>query len=246
MTWVPIQAGQDHLEQFARKSPIDALAELIWNGLDAEALTVDVDIEVASLGDGPRAFSYITKVSVTDTGHGIDPDKAQEQFASLGDSWKRTLNGRTLNNERALHGSRGRGRFYAYSLGSRVTWSSISRFDNRLRRVEISGYANHINGFHVGDVVELSEPASPATTATVHVQQGHPLSPLLRDDLELQLTARLAIHLLGNPDIVVRVNGARLDPRPLIDSSPIDMPLTVPAADYVGPRTAHADHRGLD
>jgi hypothetical protein len=233
MTWVPIQVGCDHLEQFAKKNPIDALAELIWNGLDAEALTVDVDVQIASLGDGPRDQSYVTKVTVADTGHGIDPARAQEQFASLGDSWKRTLNGRTLNNERPLHGSRGRGRFYAYSLGSRLNWSSISRFGDGYRRVEISGDVSRINGFQVDDVVELSEPSAPGTVATVYVQQGRPLSSLIRDDLELALTARLAIHLLGNPDLVVCVNGTRLDPRPLIEGSPIDLQLAVSVDDYV-------------
>jgi len=49
MTWVPIHAGQDHLQQYAKKSPVEALAELIWNGLDAEADRVDVDIVTASL-----------------------------------------------------------------------------------------------------------------------------------------------------------------------------------------------------
>ena len=45
MAWVPIQAGQDHLQQYTKKSSIEALAELVWNSLDAEATTVDVDIE---------------------------------------------------------------------------------------------------------------------------------------------------------------------------------------------------------
>jgi hypothetical protein len=234
MTWIPIQAGSDHLQQYARKSALDALAELIWNGLDAEALTVDVQIEFASLGDGPPEHSYVTKITITDSGHGIDPDRAEQQFSTLGDSWKRTLNGRTLNHLRPLHGSRGRGRFYAYSLGNRITWSSTSNFRDSWRRVEISGNANRINGFQVDDVIDLAEPSISGTVVTVYVQQGHPLSALLRDDLQLQLTARLAMHLLGNPDLVVRVNGVHLDPRPLIDGMPTDNPLEVTANDHVG------------
>jgi hypothetical protein len=234
MAWVPIQAGQDHLQQYAKKSPIEALAELIWNGLDAEATTVDVDIEAQSMVGPGRELSYVTRITVTDNGHGIDPDKAQEQFSSLGDSWKKNLNGRTLNNERALHGSRGRGRFLAYSLGDRVRWSSISKFGGSFRRVEISGGADRINGFQVEEIAELSGPSSTGTTVVVDVPQGRPLSALLKDDLDVQLTARLAIHLLGNPDLIVRVNGVQLDPRPLIEGSPIDVPLPVNAEDYSG------------
>src|ERR1700728_2774722 len=126
MAWMPVEAGQDHLQQYTKKSPIEALAELIWNSLDAEATTVDVDIETESMADDGRELPFVTRVTVSDNGHGINPDKTKEQFSSLGDSWKKGLNGRTLNGKRALHGSRGRGRFYAYSIGERVKWSSIS------------------------------------------------------------------------------------------------------------------------
>jgi hypothetical protein len=234
MAWVPIQAGQDHLLQYTKKSPIEALGELIWNGLDAEATAVDVDIEVQSMAGAGRELHYVSRITVTDTGHGIDPDKAQEQFSSLGDSWKKNLSGRTLNNKRALHGSRGRGRFLAYSLGDRVRWSSISRFGGNLRRVEISGTVDRINGFNVDEIAELSGPSSTGTTVLIDVPQGRPLSVLLKDDLEEQLTARLAIHLLGNPDLTVRVNGVRLAPGPLIEGSPIDVILSVNAEDYSG------------
>ena len=118
MAWVPIHAGQDHLQQFGHRSVIDSLAELIWNGLDAEADMVSVETDVQSMIDGSREMSYVTRVTVTDNGHGMSEENAREAFASLGDSWKRGLNGRTVNGKRAIHGSQGRGRFFAYSLGS--------------------------------------------------------------------------------------------------------------------------------
>jgi hypothetical protein len=94
MVWMPILAGRDHLAQYAKQSAVDALVELIWNGLDAEADEVDVDIESSSLGTTDRDMYYVTRITVTDTGHGITPDIARSAFPSLGDSWKRTLNGR--------------------------------------------------------------------------------------------------------------------------------------------------------
>jgi Histidine kinase-, DNA gyrase B-, and HSP90-like ATPase len=234
VAWVPIQAGQDHLRQYTKKGTIEALAELIWNGLDAEAATVDVDIESQSMLAPSRELSYVTRIVITDTGHGIDADRAQEQFSSLGDSWKTSLNGRTLNSKRALHGSAGRGRFLAYSLGDRVRWSSISNFGGSLRRVEISGTSDRINGFQVDEIAELTEPSSTGTTVVINVPQGRPLSALLRDDLVEQLTARFAIHLLGNPDLAVRVNGIRLDPSSMIEGSPVNVPLSVDTDDYLG------------
>ena len=120
-----MHAGQDHLSQFTNRKPVDALVELIWNGLDAEADLVTVDFETASIAPGDRELLHIAGITVEDNGHGISAEVANRAFPSLGDSWKKSLNGRTLNGKRALHGSRGRGRFFAYSLGHRVQWSSV-------------------------------------------------------------------------------------------------------------------------
>ncbi|WP_328451267.1 hypothetical protein [Amycolatopsis sp. NBC_00438] len=37
MVWQPVRAGRDHLGQFSNRSAVDAIAEPVWNGLDAEA-----------------------------------------------------------------------------------------------------------------------------------------------------------------------------------------------------------------
>jgi Histidine kinase-, DNA gyrase B-, and HSP90-like ATPase len=110
MVWMPILAGRDHLALYAKQGAVDALVELIWNGLDAEADEVAVDIESSSMGSGDRDMYYVTRIQVSDNGHGITPGIAESAFPSLGDSWKRKLNGRTLNGRRAMHGRRGRGR----------------------------------------------------------------------------------------------------------------------------------------
>jgi hypothetical protein len=57
------------------------------------------------------------------------------------------------------------------------------------------------------------------------VEQGCSLAQLLREDLRLQIAARLAAHLLANEDIVVRVNGEVLDARRLIEGEPEDVPV---------------------
>lgn len=177
------------------------------------------------MGSGDRAMYYVTRIEVSDNGHGITPEIAKSAFPSLGDSWKRKLNGRTLNGKRAMHGRLGRGRFYAYSLGSRARWSSVSRVDgtDTFVRIEIEGDQDKIDGFSNNDPVPATAPTG--TTVTIGVQQGRPLAALLRDDLNLRLAARLAPHLLANKDITVRVNGRAVDAEPLIEGEPIDISL---------------------
>jgi hypothetical protein len=225
-TWMPVRAGRDYLGQYTRAGALDAVAELIWNGLDAEADMVNVDVETATMGIDE--LRYVTRVVVTDNGHGMDHARAVSAFESLGDSWKKTLNGRTVNDKRALHGSKGRGRFLVYSIGHQARWSSVSHGPDGAFRVEIVGEQDRIDGFVIEDPVPTTEPAG--TRVAVLVEQGRSNSSLLRDDLPLQLTARLAGHLLANEDIVVRVNGRRLDPAELIEGDPLDVPLDQIAA----------------
>ena len=218
MAWMQVHAGQDHLSQFTNRKPVDALVEMIWNGLDAEADLVTVDFETASIVPGDRELLHIAGITVEDNGHGISAEVADRAFPSLGDSWKKSLNGRTLNGKRALHGSRGRGRFFAYSLGHRVQWSSVCQEpDGSFHRTVISGDQAKIDGYTIGEPAPARGPTG--TVVTITVEQGRMLTALLREDLPVRLAARLAAHLLANRDLIIRVDGLRVDPAPLIEAN---------------------------
>jgi len=227
MVWQPVRVGRDHLGQFTNRSAVDAITELVWNGLDAdadadaEADEVDVVVETETMG--PENLRYVTRVTVRDNGHGMNHERALSAFESLGDSWKKGLRGRTVNGKRALHGRQGRGRFFVYSLGSRARWSSVTDSGDGRARVEIVGEQSKIDGFTVEDPVPTDEPTG--TRVIVFVEQGRSLTQLIREDLRLQIAARLAAHLLANEDIVVRVNGEVLDARRLIEGEPEDVPV---------------------
>jgi hypothetical protein len=81
MEWKPVRAGRDHLQQYGRQPAVDAVAELVWNALDAEADEVTVEIETASVGEGDRALAHVTRIVVSDNGHGITPDLAETAFS---------------------------------------------------------------------------------------------------------------------------------------------------------------------
>lgn len=83
MKTLTVQVKEDHLRTLSRaKKPILAVAELIWNGLDADAQLVSVALEKTPLGG-------LERIRVTDNGHGLAYKDAEDEYSSLGGSWKR-------------------------------------------------------------------------------------------------------------------------------------------------------------
>ena len=109
MKTITVQVREDHLETVAKSKPMTAIAELIWNALDAEATEVNVRFQLNEL-DGLEA------IQIADNGTGLHYDDGIMVFQSLGGSWKRP-NGRTHELKRELHGKYGKGRFRAFTLG---------------------------------------------------------------------------------------------------------------------------------
>jgi hypothetical protein len=108
-----VEVKTDFLEKITRAKPVQALAELIWNSLDADARKVEVFFDENELG-------VLSRIIVRDIGTGIEFEKAPELFSSLGGSWKRSRN--ITTGGRFLHGQDGRGRFKAFALGRVAEW----------------------------------------------------------------------------------------------------------------------------
>ena len=207
-----IQVHDDHLERIAQtRKPILALAELIWNGVDADATRIDVTLIDDDL-NGLKA------IEVADNGHGIPYAEAEELFSRLGGSWKRSRP-HSIGEKRILHGKEGRGRFRAFSLGRVVDWDvraadpsgallryRISMMKDQLRRVEISDVASVIDRTGQGVTVTVSEPDKEFRS--------------LRDDTALDDLAQIfALYLRQYPKVQIFYSGSD---RPSIGRGVID------------------------
>jgi DNA mismatch repair ATPase MutL len=60
---------------------VKALAEFVWNALDADATTVSVELVRNALGG-------LESIVIRDSGTGISKARAEHDFESLGDSWR--------------------------------------------------------------------------------------------------------------------------------------------------------------
>jgi hypothetical protein len=200
---VRVEAQPDHLEALARAKPINALAELIWNALDADADEVMVTVVDNDLGSPQR-------ITVADDGDGLAPDEAEAAFGHLGGSWKKTRS-KTRRTGRSLHGRDGKGRFKAFGLGSLVNWETICKVGSDLLRYEIRGRRNTLNEFDIGP----PEKASNARPGTRVVIEGieEPLGVLSADGRAVeQLSEQFAIYLRDYPDTRILFRGQRVDP----------------------------------
>ena len=207
-----IQVQDDHLERIAQtRRPILALAELIWNSVDANAKRIDVTL----IEDG---LNGVKAIEVADDGHGIPYAEAEELFSRLGGSWKqRRLH--SIEGRRILHGKEGRGRFRAFSLGNVVDWD-VRAVDpsGALQRYRISMIRDHLRRVEISDITPVTEETGRGVTVTVSEIKRDFRS--LRDGTALDDLAQIfALYLRQYPQVQILYDRTPIDPRAVEDQS---------------------------
>lgn len=207
MKTITINVQPDHLAALTvARNPLRAVAELIWNGLDADAHLVRVVFE-----DNDLAANQM--VRVIDDGLGMSSLEAASAFENLGGSWKRLGNGRTRGPEhRLLHGKTGRGRFKAFALGNFVEWRSISAGTAGSRlSLTVTGTRDALNQFRISDSEEVPLETPTGTEVRV-VELRNGLRGLRGSAAGQQILEEFAIYLRQYSDVHVEYDGYRLDP----------------------------------
>jgi hypothetical protein len=201
----------------ARKRPVKALAEAIWNALDVGADHVSVDFEFTPL-------DAIKTIVVTDDGEGMNRERAGIGFGEYGDSWKRRIGART-HNGRSVHGQRGQGRYDILHLGTTARWTSIAeQVDGKLGVIEMELQASDPRNFRSSD----PSPDSGPTGTTLRIANVTPDADgeLNRPALAESLAADFALYLRQYPDVEIQVRGVIVDPSSQ-HLPPVDMEVEV-------------------
>jgi hypothetical protein len=202
-----VRAQEDFVEKLAAARPAQAVAELVWNGLDAEATKVSVESDRGPLG--------ITSIRIRDNGHGITPEEAESLFTSLGGSWKRSAK-QSKNGKRMLHGEEGKGRFRALALGRVAEWCvTAPSASGKIVRYRITVIKDSARTFRITEAAPADDVADIGVEVTI--------SELYKDwDLEApgllqELNEIYALYLTDYSAALVTVSGTKLDPTTLID-----------------------------
>lgn len=197
---IQISPKKDFLERLSSTSPISALAEVIWNGLDSSSDEVRVEFTRNKM-DG------IEEIRVIDKGTGIPLDEVEVLFGNLGDSWKKH---KGRYNGRALHGKNGQGRLKAFALGNQVRWHTTFGTGTTVQSYTISGNAAELDSFsYTGP-----EPGNGRTKGTTVVISGIEKShgELLADEARDEFAKLFAAYLSQYPDVRILFDGVPIDP----------------------------------
>ena len=201
-----VEVQPDFLERQSKAKPIQAVAELIWNGLDADASRIDVRLGYGEMG--------LEKIVVRDNGHGIPHLEAPELFRRLGGSWKKS-GGRTKTKQRMLHGYEGRGRFKVFALGRVADWRVTHQTDaGELRGYDITMLEHDIREVRITDDESLE---TGTTGVEIEVSELHREFRSLEPDNAVQELAEIfALYLKDYREVSILYEGTRLDPESAI------------------------------
>lgn len=202
---IHVEAKPDHLDSISRAKPINALSELVWNALDADADRIDIYVSDNTLG-------HPFEIEVRDNGWGIESREVDEGFGNLGGSWKRQQK-HTRKSGRKMHGREGKGRFKAFSLGHRVEWDTVFvGADDQLYRHVIRGRSDALQDFSLTESA-LAPGGSPRGTRVKITNLVERLSLFSADGTaSTQLAEAFAFYLRNYPSTQIVYRGERIVP----------------------------------
>jgi len=211
MVVLTLKAKNDHLQRVAStRDNIKAIAEYVWNALDADATEINVELSRTSLGG-------IVGIVVRDNGSGISQSRAEHDFESLGESWK-LHTPRTPKRGRAIHGKEGQGRLRFYSLAQKARWTSVYETNEGRLQIKIEIDANHLQNSSVSEPTAVS--ADEPTGTVVE------LSPLKNtfdwlggEAARSEFDSTFAPYILQYPDVKIVYDQHPVDPTKTIEHS---------------------------
>lgn len=177
-------------KHFKNFEPWQSLFELAWNGLDARAKNISIEM-VENDMDG------VQSITVLDNGDGIDIVHIKDNFGKFNDSSKKE--------DMAQHGLHGRGRLAFHKLANYAKW--WTRCAAGIASIEV--HAAKIREYKGEEVSAESLPTVLAPLATGTVVELSSLLTNLPSETELlqKFSVEFGWYLALNEDRSITING---------------------------------------
>lgn len=183
-------------KHFKTVEPWQAISELVWNGFDASATTVKIDI-TENEAHGTEL------ITVLDDGVGINFRKPHENFRRFNDSLKK--------DSYDTHGSQGRGRLAFSKIGSSATWYTRHEGEDAKISVESSNLSDIVGVTIPPEITHaLLSPHSQGTCVEIRgFQKALPIEDALLNDFSREFGG----HLILLPHKSLTLNGKVVTPQ---------------------------------
>lgn len=209
-TRVNLGVEKDHIESLTRSSGLNALAELIWNSLDADSTKVTITTKSNSLG-------HFSEIKVKDNGHGISYDDAKKVFSKLGGSVKK------INSEsprgRHYHGKLGKGRYKSLALGDLMIFKSTYLENGSVLFFRIIVDRNNITYSQFEDSMTLSKSSRTGVEVVIRNINNETAIEALSVNSMRELEQKFASYYISYPDFEIKINGKLLQFESLIKNT---------------------------
>jgi hypothetical protein len=192
---------QDHIESLTRSNGINAISELIWNSLDADANEIRINFNKNVLGK----YEYI---SVEDDGEGLSYQLAENVFQKLGGSDKKMNN--TSPGGRAYHGKEGKGRYKALALGDLVHFDSYQLQNGASNHFTVTIDKNNLRNPKLTDIQSLNESKKGFKVTISNVIDKVANEIFIKENFK-ELEERFSLYYLSYPYFRIYINNKKLD-----------------------------------
>lgn len=211
MVRLTLKAKNDHLQKVAStRDYVKAISEFVWNALDADAKRTSVEFTRNILGG-------LEGIIIRDNGIGISHARAEHDFESLGESWKRAKV-RTAIHGRAIHGKEGQGRLRFFSLARHAHWQTVYEEDGNKYSLTIDIDADSLQTSDVSEATPLDANTDTATVVEL-APLKEPFDWLVGDDARAEFDSIFAPYKLQYPDTDIIYDGTPVDPDRTIELS---------------------------
>jgi hypothetical protein len=208
---IELGVERDHIEAQTKATGMTAISELIWNALDADASEIHIDYSPNGMG----GYQYIR---VTDNGHGLTYEKAQDVFSRLGGSEKKTKT--TSPGGRPFHGKEGKGRYKSLALGDLIEFKSIYDANGKQADFSIKIDRNQISKTEFSDLTQRDTPPE-KTGLQVTINNVNPKNAdqAVKQSNRSELEEKFASYWIVYPNFKIFFNGQELEFRSIIKNT---------------------------
>lgn len=180
------------------KDPKQVIAEYIWNGFDAKATSIAIDISSNELG-------YIERIRIMDNGEGIVPDLLHHSFGNFLDSLKKKAPKRSSY----TRGKKGKGRFSFSLFATRATWHTVVAMGNNIIAYKLVIDRASKEEYESSDP-QRSNAESTGTTVVLEGIFGLNAAVLESEEFTGFLAQEFGWFLHLNKDYTIKINGKAL------------------------------------